>query len=100
MRLPEGANVKLIRILLPITEHGTTEACAASAFNLAERSGAQLEVLHACPAPAERTCPNWDGGEGTPRRGGACPCSAISCREATPRTDWQCYRRVSAFTGD
>ena len=54
MRLPEGANVKLIRILLPITEHGTTEACAASAFNLAERSGAQLEVLHACPAPAER----------------------------------------------
>jgi mevalonate pyrophosphate decarboxylase len=54
VRFREGANVKLVRILLPITQHGTTEACAAAAFSLAERSGAQLEVLHACPAPAER----------------------------------------------
>lgn len=54
MRFREGANVKLVRILLPITQHGTTEACAASAFSLAERSGALLEALHPCPAPSER----------------------------------------------
>jgi len=46
--------VKLVRILLPITQHGTTEACAAAAVNLAERSGALLEALHPCPAPSER----------------------------------------------
>ena len=46
--------MKLVRILLPITQHGTTEACAAAAFGLAERFGAALEVLHPCPAPAER----------------------------------------------
>jgi nucleotide-binding universal stress UspA family protein len=46
--------MKLVRILLPITRHGTTEACAAAAFELAERFGAELEVLHPCPAPAER----------------------------------------------
>ena len=54
MRFREGANVKLVRILLPITQHGTTEACAAAAFSLAERSGALLEALHPCPAPSER----------------------------------------------
>jgi nucleotide-binding universal stress UspA family protein len=46
--------VKLVRILLPITRHGTTEACAEAAFCLAERFGASLEVLHPCAAPAER----------------------------------------------
>ena len=46
--------MKLVTILLPITQHGTTEACALAAFTLAERSGALLEVLHPCPAPAER----------------------------------------------
>jgi len=54
VRFREGANVKLVRILLPITQHGTTEACAAAAFSLAERSGALLEALHPCPAPSER----------------------------------------------
>jgi len=54
VRFREGANVKLIKILLPITQHGTTEACAAAAFSLAERSGALLEALHPCPAPSER----------------------------------------------
>lgn len=54
MRFREGVNVKLIKILLPITQHGTTEACAAAAFSLAERSGALLEALHPCPAPSER----------------------------------------------
>lgn len=46
--------MKLVRILLPITRHGATEACTAAAFGLAERFGAELEVLHPCPAPAER----------------------------------------------
>ena len=46
--------MKLVRILLPITQNGTTEACAAAGFGLAERFGAELEVLHPCPAPAER----------------------------------------------
>ena len=46
--------MKLVRILLPINQHGTTEACAAAAFSLAERSGALLEALHPCPAPSER----------------------------------------------
>jgi nucleotide-binding universal stress UspA family protein len=57
VRFRQSANVKLVRILLPITPHGTTENCAATAFSLAERSGAQLEVLHACPPPAERLLP-------------------------------------------
>ncbi|HEX7531761.1 MAG TPA: universal stress protein [Methyloceanibacter sp.] len=46
--------MKLVKILLPINQRGTTEACAASAFRLAERSGAAIEVLHPCPAPADR----------------------------------------------
>jgi hypothetical protein len=46
--------VRLVKILLPINQRGTSEACAAAAFGLAERFGASLEVLHACPAPADR----------------------------------------------
>jgi hypothetical protein len=46
--------VKLVKILLPIDQRGTTEACAKFAFGLAGRSGAALEVLHACPAPTDR----------------------------------------------
>ena len=50
----ETPEVKLVRILLPIGPTGTTEACANAAFGLAERFGAGLEVLHPCPAPAQR----------------------------------------------
>jgi nucleotide-binding universal stress UspA family protein len=46
--------MKLVRILLPVNQRGTTEACAAFAFGLAGRSGATVEVLHACPAPTDR----------------------------------------------
>jgi len=46
--------MKLVRILLPIARHGTTEACSEAAFGLAGRFGAELEVLHPCPAPEER----------------------------------------------
>jgi nucleotide-binding universal stress UspA family protein len=46
--------MKLVRILLPITRHGTSEACAAASFDLAERSSAELEVLHPCLAPSAR----------------------------------------------
>ena len=46
--------MKLVRILLPINQRGTSEACAAAAFSLAERFGTSLEALHPCPAPADR----------------------------------------------
>lgn len=46
--------MRLVRVLVPITQNGTTDACTAAAFGLAERFGAELEVLHPCPAPAER----------------------------------------------
>ncbi|HEX2447847.1 MAG TPA: universal stress protein [Methyloceanibacter sp.] len=46
--------MKLVRILLPITQNGTNEACAAAGFGLAARFTAELEVLHPCPAPEER----------------------------------------------
>lgn len=46
--------MKLVRILLPITQHGISEACAEVGFGLAARFGAELEVLHPCPAPQER----------------------------------------------
>ncbi len=46
--------MKLVRILLPITQNGTIDACAAAGFGLAVRFGAELEVLHPCPAPEER----------------------------------------------
>lgn len=46
--------MNLVRILLPIHQHGTTEACAASAFSLAARFGVSVEALLPCPAPAQR----------------------------------------------
>jgi nucleotide-binding universal stress UspA family protein len=46
--------VKLVRILLPINQSGTSEACAAAAFSLAERFGTSLEVLHVYPTLAQR----------------------------------------------
>ena len=46
--------MRLVKILLPINQLGTSEASAAAAFSLAERFGALLEVLHACPASADR----------------------------------------------
>jgi nucleotide-binding universal stress UspA family protein len=46
--------MKLVRILLPITQNGAIDACAAAGFGLAVRFGAELEVLHPCPAPEER----------------------------------------------
>src|SRR5512134_1752742 len=46
--------MKLVKILLPITRRGTSEACAEASFGLAERSSAELEVLHACLAPSAR----------------------------------------------
>jgi len=46
--------VKLVRILLPINQRGTSEACAAAAFSLAERFGTSLEVLHVYPTVAQR----------------------------------------------
>ncbi len=46
--------MKLVKILLPIHRRGTADACSAFAFSLAGRSGASLEVLHPCPAPADR----------------------------------------------
>lgn len=45
---------KLVRILLPVTHQGTTEACRDAAFRLAIGSGAQLEVLHLCAAAWQR----------------------------------------------
>jgi hypothetical protein len=46
--------MEIVKILLPISHHGTPAACAHAAFGLAERFGASLEVLHPCPTPAER----------------------------------------------
>jgi nucleotide-binding universal stress UspA family protein len=46
--------MKLVRLLLPITQTGASEACAAAGFGLAARFDAALEVLHPCPAPEER----------------------------------------------
>jgi nucleotide-binding universal stress UspA family protein len=45
---------KLVRILLPVSHQGTTEACRDAAFCLAIDSGAELEVLHLCAAPWQR----------------------------------------------
>ncbi len=44
----------LVRLLLPIDQHGTTEACAAAAFTLAQRFGTLLEILYPCPPPWQR----------------------------------------------
>ena len=46
--------MKLVRILLPINQRGTSEACVAAAFSLAERFGTSLEVLHVYPTLAQR----------------------------------------------
>jgi nucleotide-binding universal stress UspA family protein len=46
--------MKLVRILLPIDQQGTSEACRKAAFALAERFGVSLEVLHLCAAPWQR----------------------------------------------
>jgi nucleotide-binding universal stress UspA family protein len=46
--------MKIVKILLPIGQHGTTAACAEATLGLAERFGAWLEVLYPCPAPADR----------------------------------------------
>jgi len=45
---------KLVRILLPISPDGATAACTEAAFGLAERFGAELEMLHPCPPPMQR----------------------------------------------
>jgi nucleotide-binding universal stress UspA family protein len=45
---------RLVRILLPISHRGTTEACRDAAFRLALRSGAELEVFHLCAAAWQR----------------------------------------------
>ena len=44
----------LVRLLLPIDQHGTTEACAAAAFTLAQRFGTLLEILYPCPPAWQR----------------------------------------------
>jgi hypothetical protein len=41
--------MEIVKILLPISHHGTPAACAHAAFGLADRFGASLEVLHPCP---------------------------------------------------
>ena len=46
--------MKPVRILLPINQPGTTEACANAAFSLAARFGVSLEALLPCPVPAQR----------------------------------------------
>ena len=39
--------MKLVRILLPINQQGTTEACRKTAFGLAQRFGVRLEAVRA-----------------------------------------------------
>jgi nucleotide-binding universal stress UspA family protein len=41
--------MQLVRVLLPISQRGTTEACMAAAFSLASRFRIEVEVLHPCP---------------------------------------------------
>jgi hypothetical protein len=43
--------MKLVRVLLPINQQGTTESCRNTAFALAQRFGARLEVPQLCAAP-------------------------------------------------
>jgi nucleotide-binding universal stress UspA family protein len=47
-------STKLVRILLPISQLGTTESCRQAAFGLARDFAARLEVLHLCPAAWQR----------------------------------------------
>jgi nucleotide-binding universal stress UspA family protein len=46
--------MQLVRVLLPIDQHGTTEACAAVAFALASRFRIEVEALHPCPPAWQR----------------------------------------------
>ncbi|MGH6825270.1 universal stress protein [Methyloceanibacter sp.] len=45
---------KLSKILLPVSQQGTTEACRRAAFGLARDFAARLEVVHLCPAAWQR----------------------------------------------
>jgi nucleotide-binding universal stress UspA family protein len=47
-------STKLVRILLPISQQGTTESCRQAAFGLARDFASRLEVLHLCPAAWQR----------------------------------------------
>ena len=46
--------MKLVKILLPIDQGGTSEACVKAALALAKQFGAELEVLHPCLAAWQR----------------------------------------------
>lgn len=46
--------MKLVRILLPISQHGTTTACTNAAFDLAARFGMTVQAFLPCPAPEQR----------------------------------------------
>jgi nucleotide-binding universal stress UspA family protein len=46
--------MKLVRILLPIDQGGTSDVCAKAALTLAKRFSAELEVLHPCLAAWQR----------------------------------------------
>jgi nucleotide-binding universal stress UspA family protein len=46
--------MKLVRILLPIDQRGTTEACEQGAFALAQHFASRLEIMHLCAAPWQR----------------------------------------------
>jgi nucleotide-binding universal stress UspA family protein len=46
--------MKLVRILLPISQHGTTTACTNAAFSLAARFGMTVQAFLPCPAPEQR----------------------------------------------
>jgi nucleotide-binding universal stress UspA family protein len=53
--------MQLVRVLLPIDQRGTTEACAAAAFALARRFRIEVEVLHPC-SPAGHLLPYSSSG--------------------------------------
>ncbi len=46
--------MKLVRILLPIDQGGTSEACVKAALTFAKQFSAELEVLHPCLAAWQR----------------------------------------------
>jgi nucleotide-binding universal stress UspA family protein len=46
--------MKPVRILLPISQHGTTTACTNAAFGLALRFGMTVQAFLPCPAPEQR----------------------------------------------
>ena len=46
--------MKLVRILLPIDQGGTSPACVKAALTLAKQFSAELEVLHPCLAAWQR----------------------------------------------